>query len=195
MKLSANSLVAKVAYGAPSWCSYSTKVPNQTSLCPFFWRFVVSLVLRWPLLLVCSAVLFLLEWVVAIPIVLLFGYRPGMRRDAAVIVPYTCPTIRGYRIVPGYVIIGFLLWQVLLLLGKCVSPIFRFAVAEAGIWWGSPAFRHVCFGAVMGGVFLLVMGIANDALCVLGKSSVMVLVRARLRAAKEKACPIITFEK
>lgn len=195
MKLKADSFVAKIAYNNPF--SDAPTVPDRTSLCPLFWRFLFFLFIVWPLGWVAFVMLAALVYGGAF----LFGYRPAHEGDRLgekrpIFVPLNFfPRIVGWRITPA---LFLCLWAFYAIYRPLIRVLLR-VMDGLFLWLDQSALLWVCFMAPiiivgMVGWFLTNGGLRKTGQRI-GRSSVYQLFAGRLRAFKEKACPIITFEK
>ncbi len=174
MQLKKNSFVAYVAYDNP--LGTGPRVPTHTSICPLFWRFLFGLLIKWPIGVIVGVVLLTLASAVG----LLLSHRIATTQESESygksFVPIKkWPTLRGWRLQPWWLIVAWVLWAKWPLL----LEIFKLAVIP---------------GMILVGVLLFSSATDNDHMSQsLKKSSIYQLVSGRLRAAKERVCPIVTF--
>ncbi len=172
MQLSRKSFVAHVAYYNSE--KGVVEVPSQTSVCQLFWRFLIRLVIIWPLTLFCMAVLMCILLTAGFMV----AHRPplfaGDPQDRFW-VPYRWwPTALKHRIYPGVVLAGGILVMWL-------QTITLYQVAVLSMILGM-----IC------GVLMLCLMISR-ASKTWKTSSTRQLIEERYHAFKSKSCPIVYF--
>lgn len=213
MEIKKNTLMYKIAYG------WQSEEPFQTNLCQFFWRLVFSLFVIWPPYLTIRAFEFLIiRGVGSIFAVLLFGYRPVNWEKARVQGyrpfepiswwPAICDD--NYHVMPIMVLLilsGLLLalWLIgVIVVGETVSQ--GLLLRYLGSFTEAPAtLYNVIFIPLITGfitivtvaIFILFISVVWLGILVSGefiqKSEWGQIIRAYLRAKKDKVCPIIWF--
>ncbi|TAK97129.1 hypothetical protein EPO05_00055 [Patescibacteria group bacterium] len=175
MEINRNGLLYKIAYG------YFKNPPEQGNLCPFFWRTVFSFFIVWPIWMpIRLTVGNILAFV-------LFGYWLSPSACHAI---SWWPEIRGWRFNLG-----------LLLL--CSIPVTMIGVVI--FWlitdWIPSAFNSTIrfFISDEGRILLSVVATAAAIIFIIVKCSAIrkaewwLVLKAYLKARKEKFCPLITF--
>lgn len=172
------SFLFKVAYGATS----KNNIPNQVNLCRFFWRCVLMFFIVWPICWTFVGFAILIGSVIGI----LFGYRIDLRNHRAteLFVPIKrWPTIMGKRWWPVAILeillgIYFFYW----FLSSVSNPVFMSALCQT--------VPFVTFAGVILAIILITVSVAW-----FGQSSVGKMIRAYIKAKKQKICPMIPIIK
>jgi len=161
MTIKKGGLLYKIAYGLNG----DSNLPNQTNLCPFFWKLMFMIFLGWPLYY--CVILPLLYGILAMYSVIgfLFGYRLESEYSMTLIRCQKWPEVKGYRILPIDFIIG------------------------AGLAWGLTLY-WLCIVLLV----LLVLAAVITGLLKFLKTEAWQVLKAYLAAKKAKVCPIIKFE-
>lgn len=180
MEINKNGLLYKIAYGwSPSFS------PSQTNLCRFFWRVVFSLLVVWPLYGIAILLVFLFINMFFL-IGFFFGCHPTTKEPFA---PYRkWPTIKGYRILPVYLVLfaAIAYWHQALwnaLVWTWTKPV-------TGVWDAATLNINIGF-AVVGSVVLI--GLVSYGIYKFQDTDAAKLLKAYLKAKKEKMCPIVRF--
>jgi len=170
MEINKGSWLYTVAYGLDE------NKPKEESRCIFFWKFTFMLLIAWPLVLTFTAMMITMFSVFGFFVARRFPFYATDPTTKEFMVPYEkWPTIKGYRILPIYVV--FL--PIVLMLANTLV-LFLIPIVESSTAW-----------MVVGGVALIVAVIA-------GYNRVRILeayqlLKDYLAAKKAKVCPIIKF--
>ncbi len=175
MEINRNGLLYKIAYG------YFKNLPEQGNLCPFFWRTIFSFFIVWPIWMPIRLVLGnILAFV-------LFGYW---------LTPSACrpinwwPEIKGWRFSPCVILLWSMLVAILcvpvyFLLADWIPNFLRYSANSFHTEGGQVFWCLVTFGMT-----LIVIGTICSAIT---KAEWWLVLKAYLKARKEKFCPLITF--
>ena len=189
MKIIRDSLSYKIAYNHPLYFA----PPEETTLCRFFWRFVFSLLISWPLFVLAAAVLWVVFSLIFPPVAtlvgFLFGYRPNqkilwcrfMEDGSRIMEQFQLPKMCGHKIFPVYLLVlGWIFYSFYF----CISGKFCFATDHA------PSCLERLVGVTMVLVcFLLIQGIASYGLPLIKNSK----LGQYIKVSKSKLCPVVEF--
>lgn len=172
MEINKSSWLCKLAYGIEE----TEEQPDKTTLCAFFWRCVYMFFIGWPWFVLMSIIMILVAGVLGF----FTAERPDYNNESGELtVPYKhWPTVedRGekVRIYPIWVLAEFVVVY-LLTRGIINYPLYALSV--------------------VGGIIISALGIGGltYALTWLCDSQVGSLIKAYLKAKKQKVCPIIRF--
>lgn len=175
MEIRKGSFLFQIAYGLTP----KRQIPDQTNLCPFFWRLVLMMFLAWPfaiiVLVLVTACATILRTVAAIPMAVLFGLKLtskpwGIDNGEFFAGEYAqiqrWPKWRGHRILPGAILIA--------------------GTVLFGAGWLVYAFPRTT------GALLLLVGLFIGSVIFLD-SQVWKITKEYIRAKTKKVCPAITF--
>ena len=151
----------------------------RMSRCKIFWQFCLGLFIGWPITLAFLGTVI----VVVDAIALLFSYRmpilPGDGKDGKLELIKHWPSVRGHRLMPWWLLVPVGIWMSGPFLVAFLSS--RAARSVAAGFLSFWVLMFVCWGTLKG------WRAVRD-------SEVVALVRARLRAFKDKVCPIDEFK-
>jgi len=211
MEISKKSLVVKIAYGwRPTfitktkegiWETNIPKLPNHTNLCPFFWRFILSLFVIWPIVIIFSWII--LRGVCSLVTIPLFASRPTLAwydpNNGETPHPFkpinTWPRFRGKRILPG-VLLGLLVASGIITMGVVVAG--KIICEEASTFWIPGIIQIVSNPGVQMLTTVILLFFTTIFLYFwlsnkIQETSWFILFKIYIKAKKEKMCPIIKF--
>lgn len=177
MELSKKGWLHKIAYG---WYLDENKIPERTNLCRFFWRVLLSSLFVWPFVVIVGLVAFLFYFSIATPIGLSMGYKPTLlsSETAGLFTPasWRSVTKRVWQIFGVALLIGAFSW----LVWSFSLNAFRF--------FSRPTKGRTTTLFIFAVIALVV------AWHVWRRSEFFQLLKARVKAKKDKVCPIIEFK-
>lgn len=172
--LRSDSFLVRVAY----WGVEDNEIPDRTSLCSFFWRFVyggISMIVEAVILVFVGVVVSVLAFVVA-------GYRITLVNNKLDIVPIKrWPKLSGEHVMPLYVAFGVLCVWLVVSIGTWI-----FHAMEATA-------TSVLVSPWTGTALLSVLGITLIVL--IWRSPVGQLTRSYAEAVKGRFCLLIEIQK
>lgn len=192
MELNKNILYS-VAYGYTK----IQKRPNQTNLCRFFWRVLLSAILFWPLFFILDIIIRGFGSIIAF---LFFGLRPTSWKETCFIdkekftiypfkeISWWWRTSDGFYVMPApiYLLVFFILAVVVLLYEGFVLAYHKAFHPGLVFIFSSPLNIIIFFLVIAIALFLIIMETL--------RIEWWKLVKAYIKAKKEKVCPIIYFK-
>ena len=173
-KIKKDSFVYKVAYGLTSF------PPLQINHCRFWKRFILMLVIVWPIVILFLGIGMTIGFIITLP----FAGRPAILKEESgeFFIPYKkWPKIKGHFLRPIYF---------LLPLGLYYFP---------GLYYFRSLFLTL-FTLITTNIGLSIMGICMIAILLiysfklLSKTEAYQLTQDYLKAKKQGICPMITFD-
>jgi hypothetical protein len=175
MKLRKKGLLVKMAYAFKR----EDDIPKRTSLCKFFWRFIGHLVV---------VPIFFFIFFISLLVASFFGFfvakRPTVFKNGSMVHYEKWPSVCGHRIYPISILLGIFICYVIR-----ESVLESTSIIKESIYNNIHILKSPITLYVIIGISIIIIGLISYRM--FKKSETYRLIKAYIRAKKEKVCPII----